>query len=411
VRGRRVTPLAGFVARLLVPLLMLPLLQGCGASRHRAVPMDLQVDAHLAGFPDGLRYFPRAPADIQFMEQEFVDSWEREKAFLHTQDLPPTAYLALSGGGDKGAFSAGFLNGWTQAGTRPEFKLVSGVSTGALIAPFAFLGPAYDKDLRAIYTGVSQKDVLAKRFFYSVFLSDAMADTTPLAKLLQGHVNQRLLDAIAAEYAKGRLLYIGTTNLDARRAVVWNITKIAATRKPEAVEIVRKIMLASAAIPGAFPPVMFDVETSNGQRYQEMHVDGGATTQVFVYWAGVKLGDLSKRNGALRDRKIYILVNARLDPDWGEVERRTLPITFKAIDTLLQYQAIGDLYRIHSITERDGTDFNLAYIPDGFRVPHTDDFEPNFMKKLYQFGFNQAAAGFKWLKEPPTLVERDRAEP
>jgi len=403
-------PFGSRAALVLVPVVVFLLLPGCGASRHKAVPMDLQVDAHLAGFPDGLRYFPRAPADIQFMEQEFVDSWEREKAFLHTQHLPPTAYLALSGGGDKGAYSAGFLNGWTQAGARPEFKLVSGVSTGALIAPFAFLGPAYDKDLRAIYTGVSQKDVLAKRFFYSVFLNDAMADTTPLAKLLQGHVDRSLLDAIAAEYAKGRLLYIGTTNLDARRAVVWNVTKIAATRKPEAVDIVRKIMLASAAIPGAFPPVMFDVE-AKGKRYQEMHVDGGATTQVFVYWAGVKLGDLSKSNGAERDRKIYLLVNARLDPDWGEVERRTLPITFKAIDTLLQYQAMGDLYRIHSITRRDGTDFNLAYIPDEFRVPHTDDFDPAFMKKLYQFGFNQAAAGYTWLKEPPTLVERDRTAP
>lgn len=397
-------------SRLFVPILVLPVLMGCGASRHRAVPLELQVDAHLAGFPDGLRYFPRSPADIRFMEQEFVDSWEREKAFLHTQDLPTTSYLALSGGGDKGAFSAGFLNGWTQAGTRPEFKLVTGVSTGALIAPFAFLGPAYDKALRSIYTGVSPKDVLAKRFFYSVFLNDAMADTTPLAKLLQVHVDQKMLDAIAAEYAKGRLLYIGTTNLDARRAVVWNVTKIAATRKPEAVDIVRKIMLASAAIPGAFPPVMFDVE-AKGQRYQEMHVDGGATTQVFVYWAGVKLGDLAKTHAAARGRKIYILVNARMDPDWGEVERRTLPITFKAIETLLQYQAMGDLYRIHSITERDGTDFNLAYIPDEFRFPHTEDFDPEFMKKLYQFGFNQAAAGFKWMKEPPTLVERDRTAP
>ena len=397
-------------ARVLVPIVTLLFVQGCGASRHRAVPLELQVEAHLAGFPDGLRYFPRAPADIQFMEQEFVDSWEREKAFLHTQSLPPAAYLALSGGGDKGAFGAGFLNGWTQAGTRPEFKLVTGVSTGALIAPFAFLGPAYDKTIKSIYTGVSQKDVVAKRFFYAVFTNDAMADTTPLAKLLQVHVNQGLLDAIAAEYAKGRLLYIGTTNLDARRAVVWNITKIAATRKPEAIEIVRKIMLASAAIPGAFPPVMFDVE-AKGQRYQEMHVDGGATTQVFVYWAGVKLGDLAKAHAAARDRKIYILVNARLDPDWGEVERRTLPITFKAIDTLLQYQAMGDLYRIRSITQRDGTDFNLAYIPDEFRVPHTDDFEPEFMKKLYLFGFNQAAGGYKWLKEPPTMVERDRTAP
>ena len=193
---------------------------------------------------------------------------------------------------------------------------------------------------------VSQKDILAQRFFYSVLLQDALADTTPLAKLLKVHVTQALVDAIGAEYAKGRLLFIGTTNLDARRPVVWNVTKIAASHKPEAIELLRKIMLASAAIPGAFPPVMLDVE-AKGKPYQEMHVDGGATTQLFVYWAGVRLKQLAEEHHADRERKIYALVNARLDPEWAEVERRTLPITFQAIATLIQYQTIGDLYRIY----------------------------------------------------------------
>jgi len=369
-------------------------------SRHDAVPPELQVEARLADFPDGLRYFPTAPEDIAFMEKEFADSWDREKAFLHVDTLPPTAYLALSGGGDKGAFSAGFLNGWTKAGTRPQFKLVTGVSTGALIAPFAFLGPDYDKDLTAMYTRVSEKDIAAKRFFYSVFLQDALADTTPLAELLKVHVDQQMLEAIAAEYAKGRLLLLGTTNLDARRPVVWNVTKIAATGRPEAVELVRKIMLASAAIPGAFPPVMFDVE-AQGKRYEEMHVDGGATTQVFVYWGAVNVKKLSAERGADREREIYALVNARLDPEWGEVERRTLPITFMAIDTLIQYQTIGDLYRIYTHTQRDGTHLNVAYISDDFRAPHTADFDPVFMRKLYDFGFEKAAAGYTWMNEPP----------
>ena len=378
-------------------------------SRHQAVPPELQVDAHLADFPDGLRYFPSAPEDIGFMEKEFADSWDREKAFLHVDSLPPTAYLALSGGGDKGAFSAGFLNGWTKAGTRPQFKLVTGVSTGALIAPFAFLGPDYDQALTAMYTGVSQKDIAAKRFFYSVFFQDALSDTTPLAKLLKVHVTQTMVDAIAAEYAKGRLLFIGTTNLDARRPVVWNITKIAATGQPEAIDIIRKIMLASAAIPGAFPPVMFDVE-ARGKRYEEMHVDGGATTQVFVYWGAVNLKKLAEEHGADRDRQIYALVNARLDPEWGEVERRTLPITFMAIDTLIQYQTIGDLYRIYAITQRDGTGFNLAYIPAEFNAPHTADFDPVFMRKLYDFGFERAAEGYLWMKEPPLRAGQDTTE-
>jgi predicted acylesterase/phospholipase RssA len=393
--------------------LVLPLLTGCGpAGRHHAVPVELQVAAHVAGFPadDEVRYFPRDPGDIKLMEKEFADSWDREKAFLHTQDLPPTAYLALSGGGDKGAFSAGFLNGWTKAGTRPVFKLVTGVSTGGLIAPFAFLGQPYDDALRKIYTGVSQKDIVAKRFFYSVLFQDAMADTAPLAKLLDVSVTQKMLDDIAAEYAKGRLLYIGTTNLDVRRPVVWNITKIAASHNPLALELVRRLMLASAAIPGAFPPVMFDVQ-AGGKNYEEMHVDGGATTQVFVYWAGVELKRLADEHHANRDRTIYILINARLDPEWGEVERRALPITFKAIEALLEFQALGDLFRIYAITQRDGTDFNLAYIPDDFKAVHTDDFETGYMKKLYQFGFDEAAGGYQWLKRPPMHAGEDDTQP
>jgi hypothetical protein len=377
--------------------------------RHHAVPAVLQVEAHVAAFPDEVRYFPRDPGDIKLLEKEFADSWDREKAFLHVEDLPPTSYLAISGGGDRGAFAAGFLSGWSKAGTRPEFKLVTGVSTGALIAPFAFLGPEYDKNVTAMYTSVSQKDIVAQRFFYSVLLQDALADTTPLARLLKVHVTQALVDAIGAEYAKGRLLFIGTTNLDARRPVVWNITKIAASGKPEGVELLRKIMLASAAIPGAFPPVMLDVE-AQGKAYEEMHVDGGATTQLFVYWAGVRLKELAEKHHAERERKIYALVNARLDPEWAEVERRTLPITFQAISTLIQYQTIGDLYRIYTITQRDGTDFNLAYIPDSFQAPHPADFDPTFMRTLYQFGYDEAVGGYEWIKEPPLQVDHDYTE-
>jgi hypothetical protein len=372
-------------------------------TRHHAVPHELEVAANVVGFPDEVRYFPRDPGDIRLMTREFVDSWEREKADLHTQVLPPAAYLAISGGSDNGAFSAGFLNGWTKTGTRPQFKLVTGVSTGALIAPFAFLGPEYDEGLKAIYTNVSRKDILKDRIFYSVFLQDAMADTTPLAELLRVNVTRKMMEALGAEYAKGRLLFLATTNLDARRPVVWNITKIAASGKPEALDLIRKVMLASAAIPGAFPPVMFDVE-ANGKSYQEMHVDGSASAQVFVYWSGVEVRKLSEEHGAERERKLYVLCNTRLDPQWAEVERKTLSISFSAIDTLIEYHVIGDLYRIYEVTKRDGTDFNLAYIPETFKVPHTKQFDPAYMRQLYGFGFAQATAGYQWAKQPPTLT-------
>jgi hypothetical protein len=385
-------------------LLTLLYLQGPAATaRHHAVPHDLEVAASVVGFPDEVRYFPRDAGDIKLITKEFVDSWEREKAYLHRQDLPPTSYLAISGGGDNGAFTAGFLNGWTKAGTRPQFKLVTGVSTGALIAPFAFLGPAYDATLKSIYTNVSRRDIATDRSFYSIFLQDAMADTTPLWQLLKVKVTQDMVDAIGVEYTKGRLLFLSTTNLDARRPVVWNVTKIAASGQPGALDLIQKIMLASASIPGAFPPVMFKVE-ANGQTFEEMHVDGSTSAQVFLYWTGVQLKELSEEHGSRRERAVYVLCNARLDPEWGEVERKTLSITFKAIDTLIEYHVIGDVYRIYSITKRDGTDFNLAYIPATFKVPHTTQFDTAYMRQLYELGFGQAAAGYQWTKQPPTQV-------
>jgi len=391
------------------------LVQGCAtATRHKAVPQSLQTAATVSGFPYGIRYFPRDAARLEVFKKDFVESWAREKAYLSSQGytgpMPPAAYLAISGGGDNGAFGAGLLGGWTKAGTRPTFKLVTGISTGALIAPFAFLGSEYDAQLKAMYTAVSMKDIAASRWVLSVLYGDAMADTTPLWNLLKKSITQQMLDAIAAEHEKGRILLVGTTNLDARRAVVWNITKIAATRRPGALELVQKILLASAAIPGTFPPVMIDVE-AGGKSYDEMHVDGGTAAQVFVYPVGMRLGDLAEEHGAMRERTLYVIRNARLDPEWAEVDRRTLPIALRAISCLIQYQGIGDLYRIYSVTQRDGVAFNLAYIPATFRTPHTADFDPAYMGQLFDFGFAMAEKGVDWAKEPPILVSVGEDEP
>ncbi len=377
------------------------------------MPADEQTTATVAGFPYGIRYYPRDAARLDVFRKDFVESWGRERAYWlthgHTGALPPAAYLAISGGGDNGAFGAGLLGGWTKAGTRPTFKLVTGVSTGALIAPFAFLGSAYDEQLKAMYTAISMKDIAAQRWILSVLYGDAMADTTPLWNLLKKAITQEMVDAIAAEHEKGRILLVGTTNLDARRPVVWNITKIAASRRPGALDLVRKILLASAAIPGTFPPVMIDVE-SDGKSYEEMHVDGGTAAQVFVYPVGMRLGDLAEEHGAVRKRTLYVIRNARLDPEWAEVDRRTLPIALRAIACLIQYQGIGDLYRIYSITQRDGVDYNLAYIPPTFQTPHTADFDPAYMGQLFDFAYRMAEQGAEWAKEPPILVSSDDDE-
>ncbi|MGZ5575388.1 MAG: patatin-like phospholipase family protein [Methylobacter sp.] len=371
--------------------------------RQSAVPQPLTEKAEVVGLP-GVRYVVRA--EMPGFTRDALESYYREQAYLVRQGqvgaLPPANFLALSGGGDNGAFGSGFLSGWTTAGNRPEFKGVTGISTGGLIAPFAFLGPKYDGSLKEVFTRSTAKDILEARYFLAAVFDDALADNAPLARLLKKYVTEDMLKDIVREDAKGRLLLIATTNLDAHQAVIWNMGKIAASGHPQALELFRKIMLASAAIPGTFPPVMIDVE-ANGQRYQEMHVDGGATAQVFLYPPALKVAELSKQRGVVRERRLYLIRNARLDPDWAEVERRTLSIAGRAINSLIQSQGVGDLYKIYAETQRDGIDFNLAFIPKSFNAPHKEEFDTDYMRKLFQTGYDLAVKGYRWDKIPPGL--------
>lgn len=324
--------------------------------------------------------------------------------------LPPSNLLALSGGGDKGVFGAGLLNGWTKTGKRPEFLLVTGISTGALIAPFAFLGSAYDSKLKALYTKTSSRDLIEVRNVLAMLTSDALADTAPLRRLLQEHVDRAFLDAVAAEYDKGRELWVSTTNLDARQRVIWNLTRLSKSRDPRVLGLFHDIMIASAAIPGAFPPVMIDVEV-DGKLYQEMHVDGGAMAQVFVYPPSIDLEELSEEKLGARPRSLYVVMNARLDPEWANTERRVLSIASRAITSMIHTQGVGDLYRIYLTAQRDNVDFNLAYIPASFGHPHREEFDTDFMRALYETGYRMAVQGYPWNKTPPDYVHNDLTPP
>ena len=232
-----------------------------------------------------------------------------------------------------------------------------------------------------------------------MFFNDSLADTAPLRSTVARYFDQTVLDAIAAEYRKGRVLLIGTTNLDARRPVIWDIGKIAVSGRPEALALVQRILIASAAVPGAFPPVMIDVE-ADGRHYQEMHVDGGASTQVFAYPPSLN----ARATGIVRERRLYVIRNARLDPDWAQVDRATLTIAGRAISSLIQTQGVGDLYRIYLTCQRDGIDFNLAYIPKTFTRQLKEPFETAYMRDLFQVGYDLAAKGYPWAKSPPGYI-------
>ncbi len=347
------------------------------------------------------RFF--ADEDPKAIVVEASRAFEREQATLRaegksTTRLPPVYYLAVSGGGDNGAFGAGLMNGWTALGTRPEFKMVTGVSTGALIAPFAFLGPGYDDALRDVYTTMTPEKVFRVRGLTAALFDDAMADTGPLAQVIESYADQKMLDAIAREYQRGRLLLIGTTHLDAQRPVIWNIGAIAASGHPGALELFRKILRASAAIPGLFQPVLFDVEI-DGKKYQEMHVDGGAIAQLFLYPPSINISN----SGIRRERHAYIIRNARLDPDYAASERRTISIAGRAINTMLAASGQNDVLRTYFVSQRDGVDYNLAYIGADFTAPKAGEFDQAYMRALYAYGLQEGRDGKAWHKLPPGL--------
>jgi hypothetical protein len=365
--------------------------------REPAVPAAGTKQSTVLGI-ENARYVIDDSAPVA-LAAEFRRAYEREVRFLNRtgRALPASEYLAISGGGDNGAFGAGLLVGWTKRGTRPLFKAVTGVSTGALIAPFAFLGSSYDQSLTEVYTTIDQKDIFVRRPMLAAVTADSMADTRPLYELISRYVDDQLVERIAAEYDKGRLLFIASTNLDAGRSVIWNIGAIARSGKPGARDLIRKVLLASAAIPGLFPPVAFDV-TYDGATYQELHADGGAMTQMFLYPPTIDVGRLAI---PARKRTAYVIRNGKLAEDWKETDRKTLAIAGRAISTLITSSGVNDMYRIYATTRRDGVGFNLAYIEDDFNEPDVGEFDRNYMNKLFDYAMAKAAAGYPWRKGPP----------
>ncbi|CAI8735790.1 patatin-like phospholipase family protein [Pseudomonas putida] len=377
-------------------------LQAC-LPRRDAVPPSLTDKAVIPGIPDA-RY--RLDHDLTPFIQDAVQANKRESEGLAEAGkpndiLPLASMLAVSGGGDAGAFAAGLIAGWTTHGTRPMFKVVTGISAGALIAPFAYLGPEHDGVIRYVSNAIGPKDIFHPRSVLTRLASDGIADSKPLSRLISTYVTAEILAAIAAQYATGRILLIGTTDLDSGRPVTWNMGAIAASQAPGALDLFRNIMLASMSIPGAVSPVMIDVEV-DGQQFHEMHVDGGVITQVFLYPPGTLVG-LNRAAGVplRRERHFYVIRNGTLEPQWSGTKRRTLSIGGRAISALIQTQGISDLERIYRMAQQDGADFNLAYIGADFDFPRTRKFDGEYMKRLFDYAFQLSAKGYPWHKSSP----------
>lgn len=370
------------------------LLVGCGMNdRYRAVPSALAGGLTFAHV-ENARF---AGDDVGALRIEFERAFARWRS--HAGRASPT-FLVLSAGQEDGAFGAGLLAGWTEHGGRPEFQIVTGTSTGALAAPFAFLGAEYDGALESMYTRTGVDDIVDSRFLVAAVNNDAMMDTAPLARTIAKYLSPTILQRIATEYTKGRLLLISTTDLDSGKLVIWNIGAIAASDNPDRLDLVRKIILASAAVPGLFPPVMIDAVLEDG-RYQEMHVDGGTVAQMFLYPPSLDMAAIVKPLATKMRPSAYIIRNGRMRPQHEEVEKGTLQIAGRAVTTMIASNAVGELYRIYSATQRDRVNFNVALIGDDFTVPYKKRFDSDYMNKLFAYGLEKGRTGYAWKKTPP----------
>lgn len=381
--------------RIVIPALSL-LGGGCATTILTSpVPKAAALAATIPGFP-GVRY------GYDHTESEFVADYHF--AMRAAQPGPAgVAVLALSGGGPNGAFGAGLLAGWTQRGDRPEFQVVTGVSTGALAAPFAFLGAAYDDRLVRAYTKTHDADIFIPhlaRSFFRLLRVEALTDTTPLHRTLASLIDQPLIDAVAAEHRRGRRLYVCTHEIVTGRAVFWNLSAIAASGQPKALALFRKVLVASAAVPIAFPPQHFDVEAPTG-RFRETHVDGGLSRQVFLHLNGARAALASPPQGPPTPLTAYIIRNGRTRLDYDPITPTIVPIALRTIEALISSEGVGDLHRIHEQTVVENAAYRLAVIPETFDLRHDGMFEPTYMRRLFELGRERMLAGSAWQDAPP----------
>jgi predicted acylesterase/phospholipase RssA len=392
------------VSRALALLGLAVSVTGCSALARNPVPAERTATAEIPGMPE-IRAWAGRVSPV--MERDLALSFEQESR----EEFPPGddgvvryPHLALSGGGANGAFGAGFLAGWTVTGRRPVFKIVSGVSTGALMAPFAFIGPSYDDALREFYTTTSSRDIFEIRsLLIRLLRGESFADTDALASLIARHVDEELLHQVADAHRRGRRLYMGTADLDSQNFVVWNMGRIAASDRPEALDLFRKVMLASASIPVAFPPVLFEVET-DGRRYDELHVDGAVAANVFLHGGVFRPSVVRTRGGHGEGREdVFVIHNGQLRPESTPTRRSVRGIALRSLVVAGRSAVIGDLFRIYAFTLHEQARFQWVTIAKGVDLEGAELFDPVKMTELYDVGYRAALAGPVWLDQPPGM--------
>lgn len=372
----------------------------------------LTLERPESNYPLTAEYQPRGFPNVRFSATdpgipERLEADARQQ--MHLNGKQRFDALALSGGGADGAFGAGVLVGWTERGDRPKFRMVTGVSTGALIAPFAFLGSAYDQKLKDAYTSGVADSLSKSRGLMSLF-TPGVLDSHALYDLVSTYVDETMIRDIAREHETGRRLIVGTTNLDAQTGVLWDIGEIAAIavrsgspqKMTEAQTLIRQVLVASSSVPGAFAPVMIDVESPTPgapNPFREMHVDGGVTLPFFILPESMMNWTVPK--DLISGGHIYVLVNGKITPQPAITPYNALHIMGRSLDTLTKAQARGTLISLNAFGQRNGMEVSQVSLPDTFIEGGMLAFEKDSMRRVFYYGYQLGASDKLWKADTP----------
>lgn len=381
----------------LIAISMLAFLAGCLAPDRIAYGPKAATTASIQGFGD-IRIYADASRNLP-----------EAHAWLPVPRHKEINYLVLSGGGAGGAFSVGALKAWSDKGQRPEFDIVSGVSTGALIAPYAFLGTAYDETLVDLYTSGVAKQLVDVDFLPKGLLGASLLKQEPLRRMVERYLTRDMLAKIAAEHRKGRRLLVLTSNLDSQRAVIWNMGAIADSGRPDALKLFQDILIASASIPGLYPAVLIKVG-SGGQAFEEMHSDGGSASQILTIPEGwmVNPGKDAWPKGIRLN--MYIIVNNALMPEFSTTTNNTFAVMARASSALIKAQTRSALVATYVYAQKNGIRFRVASIDTQIPYDMTDPFNTNYMRAVYSLGYAKMASGSLW-KDKPLFTDLAAAQP
>jgi len=369
--------------------------------RRDAVPAALVETAEVSGFGK-IRYWgdELTPQFRQSVTELYEQIKHNADAKVGPNFLREANFIAISGGGDNGAFAAGLMKGWTERGDRPVFEAVTGVSTGALAAPFVFLGPDHDRDLADIYLNATSSELYASRGLYGL-LGSSLESTAPLEALIRHYATDAFLDEVATQSRLGRRLLVATTDLDAERPIIWDLTAVAASGRPDRRELFVKVLLASSAIPGIFPPVEFQVRGEDGRTYSELHVDGGVTAEVIFVPPEAQLAELeNKVFGQTRKRTLWIVRNGKLAPEYAPARDKMFALASRAVLTMVKYQVLSNLRILAREMAEGQASFFYQAIPPAFSLIHESAFDRTYARALFECGIQVGRYG-TWSTEVP----------